>query len=62
MSDVYIVEAARTPLGKRGGGLAGMHPGDIAAGALGGLIERSKIDPSAVDQIIGGCVAQVGRA
>lgn len=61
MSEVYIVEAARTPLGKRGGGLAGMHPGDIAAGALGGLIQRSGIDPAAVDQIIGGCVAQVGE-
>lgn len=61
MSDVYIVEAVRTPLGKRGGGLAGMHPADLEVASLSALVERSGIDPKAVDQVIGGCVSQVGE-
>jgi acetyl-CoA C-acetyltransferase len=61
MSEVFIVDAVRTPLGKRGGGLAGMHPADLEVASLSALVERSGIDPNVVDQVIGGCVSQVGE-
>jgi len=55
-----IVEAARTPIGKRGGWLAGLHAAEILGAAQTGLIERSGIDPELVEQVIGGCVTQAG--
>ena len=61
MSEVFIVDAVRTPLGKRGGGLAGMHPADLEVASFSALVERSGIDPNVVDQVIGGCVSQVGE-
>ena len=61
MSDVYIVDAIRTPLGKRGGGLAGVHPAELSGRALKGLVDHSGLDPKVVDQVIGGCVSQVGE-
>jgi len=61
MRDAVIVEAVRTPLGKRGGGLAGLHSADISALVLQALAERSGIDPVQVDDVIWGCVSQIGE-
>jgi acetyl-CoA C-acetyltransferase len=61
MRDVYIVEAARSPLGKRGGGLSTLHPSDLLAAVQRGVIERAGIAPVEVGQVIGGCVSQVGE-
>jgi acetyl-CoA C-acetyltransferase len=60
MSEVVIVEAVRTPVGRRGGGLSTMHSADLLAEVLGALVERSGIDPAEVGQVVGGCVSQVG--
>ena len=61
MRDAVIVEAVRTPTGKRNGGLAGMHSADLSAHVLRALAERSGIDPGLVDDVIWGCVMQVGE-
>ena len=61
MPDVVIVEAARSPIGRRGGGLSTLHPADLLGAVQKALVERSGIDPAAVDQIVGGCVTQVGE-
>jgi acetyl-CoA C-acetyltransferase len=61
MTDVVIVEAVRSPLGKRGGGLSTMHSADLLGAVQRELIDRSGIDPSVVDQVVGGCVSQVGE-
>jgi acetyl-CoA C-acetyltransferase len=60
MSDVVIVEAVRSPIGRRGGGLSTMHSADLLATVLQQLIQRSGIDPAEVGQVVGGCVSQVG--
>ena len=59
--EAYIVDAVRTAGGRRGGRLAGVHPVDLAAGALDALIERTGIDPASVDDVIMGCVSQAGE-
>ncbi|MEY2424814.1 MAG: acetyl-CoA C-acetyltransferase [Actinomycetota bacterium] len=59
--DVVIVEAVRSPLGRRAGGLSTIHPVELLAAVQTELIQRSGIDPAAVDQIVGGCVSQVGE-
>ncbi|CAN5373787.1 thiolase family protein [soil metagenome] len=61
MRDAVIVEAVRTPVGKRRGGLAGVHPVDLSAHVLDALIERTGLDPVLVDDVIWGCVSQVGE-
>ena len=61
MRDAVIVEAVRTPVGKRNGGLSGVHPADLSAHVLNGLVERAGIDPALVDDVIWGCVSQVGE-
>jgi acetyl-CoA acyltransferase len=61
MRDAVIVEAVRTPVGKRKGGLAGVHPGDLSSHVLTSLAERSGIDPAIVEDVIWGCVSQVGE-
>ena len=61
MRDVVVVEAVRSPVGRRNGGLSGMHSADLLGVALNELIERSGIDPAEVGQLIGGCVSQVGQ-
>ena len=61
MRDAVIVEAVRTPVGKRNGGLAGVHPGDLSSHVLTVLAERSGIDPVIVEDVIWGCVSQVGE-
>jgi acetyl-CoA acyltransferase len=57
--EAVIVEAVRSATGKRNGKLAGVHPVDLLATVLGGLVERTGIDPELVDDVIGGCVDQV---
>ncbi len=61
MADVVIVEAVRTPVGRRNGALSSVHPADLLGTALTALVERSGVDPTAVDQVVGGCVSQVGE-
>jgi acetyl-CoA acyltransferase len=61
MRDAVIVEAVRTPVGKRKGGLAGVHPVDLSAHVLNAVAQRSGIDPALVDDVIWGCVSQVGE-
>jgi acetyl-CoA C-acetyltransferase len=58
--EVVVVEAVRTPVGKRRGGLSAMHAIDLLAAALQELMERSGVDPAEVGQVVGGCVGQVG--
>lgn len=60
MADAYIVEAVRSPVGKRGGGLAQAHPADLGAHVLRALVERSGVDPVGIDDVLWGCVGQVG--
>jgi acetyl-CoA C-acetyltransferase len=61
MSEVVIVEAVRTPIGRRNGGLSTVHPADLLATAVGELVTRSGIDPAEVGQLVAGCVSQVGE-
>jgi acetyl-CoA acyltransferase len=61
MRDAVIVEAVRTPVGKRNGGLSGVHPVDLSAHVLEALAGRSGIDPGVVDDVVWGCVSQVGE-
>ncbi|MFE2965198.1 thiolase family protein [Streptomyces sp. NPDC059340] len=60
MREAVIVEAVRTAVGKRNGGLSGMHAADLSAVVLGALVERTGLDPEVVDDVIWGCVSQVG--
>jgi acetyl-CoA acyltransferase len=61
MRDAVIVQAVRTPVGKRNGGLSGVHPVDLSAHVLTALAERSGVDPALVDDVVWGCVGQVGE-
>ena len=61
MRDAVIVEAVRTPVGKRGGGLSGLHPADLSALVLQALAARTGVDPGLVDDVVWGCVSQVGE-
>ncbi|TYP86472.1 thiolase family protein [Blastococcus xanthinilyticus] len=61
MRDAVICAAVRTPVGKRGGGLSGVHAVDLSAHVLGALAERSGIDPAVVEDVFWGCVSQVGE-
>lgn len=61
MRDAVIVESIRTPVGKRGGGLSGVHAADLSAVVLKALVERTGINPEVVDDVIWGCVSQVGE-
>lgn len=61
MTDVYIVEACRSPIGKRGKGLAGLKPADLLGRVQKAALERSGIAPENIDQVVGGCVSQVGE-
>ncbi|WP_022884845.1 thiolase family protein [Glaciibacter superstes] len=62
-NDAVIVDVVRTPSGrgKPGGALSGVHPADLLAGVLGELVSRNGLDPAQVDDVIGGCVSQVGE-
>jgi acetyl-CoA C-acetyltransferase len=61
MRDVFIVEAVRSPIGRRRGDLATLHPGDLLGVVQKGALDRRGIDPARIDQVIGGCVSQVGE-
>src|ERR1700749_2825904 len=61
MRDAVIVDAVRTPVGKRKGTLSGVHPAALSAGVLTALAERTGIDPTIVDDVVWGCVAQAGE-
>jgi acetyl-CoA C-acetyltransferase len=56
----YLVGAVRTPVGRRGGGLAGVHPADLAGHAIAALLDRAGVDPAAVEDVILGCVDTLG--
>jgi acetyl-CoA C-acetyltransferase len=60
LRDAYVIDAVRTPVGKRNGALAAVHPADLGAAALRGLLDRNTIDPAVVDDVIVGCVDNVG--
>lgn len=61
MAEAVIVEAVRSPVGKRNGALSGVHPSELSAQVLNGLVERAGIDPALVDDVIWGCVMQAGE-
>jgi acetyl-CoA C-acetyltransferase len=60
MAEAYIVDAVRSPVGKKKGSLANMHPADLGAHALSALMQRTRIDPGAVEDVIFGCVDTIG--
>ena len=60
MSEVVIVEAVRSPIGRRGGGLSSMHSADLLGSVLKELIDRSGIDPAIVDQVLFCCARNEG--
>ena len=60
MREAVIVEAVRTPVGKRNGALSAMHAADLSAVVLAALVQRTGIDPAEVDDVVWGCVSQVG--
>ncbi len=61
MVEAVIVEAVRSPVGKRNGGLSGVHPADLSAQVLNGLVDKAGIDPGIVEDVIWGCVSQAGE-
>jgi acetyl-CoA C-acetyltransferase len=61
MTNVVIVDAVRTPIGRRGGGLSSVHPADLLATVQRSLVDRTGIDPNDVGQVVAGCVSQVGE-
>lgn len=60
MREVVIVDALRSPIGKRGGALAATHPADVLGPVLAGLLDRNKVASDAIDQVVGGCINKVG--
>ncbi len=60
MTEAYIVDAVRTPVGKRGGGFSSAHPADMAAHVIKTVVGRHDVDPAAVDDVILGCLDQIG--
>ncbi len=60
MTEAYIIDAVRTPVGKRGGALAGVHSADLGAHTLAALMRRTGVDPGAVDDVIMGCCDTIG--
>src|SRR6478609_2864456 len=60
MPEAYIIDAVRSPVGKRNGGLAQIHPADLGAHAIGALFDRVDVDPIAVDDVVFGCVDTIG--
>ncbi|WP_042378738.1 acetyl-CoA C-acetyltransferase [Streptacidiphilus melanogenes] len=60
MAEAYIIDAVRTPVGRKGGGLAAVHPADLGAHVLTALMARTGVDPSAVEDVVFGCLDAVG--
>src|ERR1700730_13004455 len=61
MREAVIVDAVRTPVGRRDGALKGWHPVDLLAHTLKAIVHRSKLDPALIDDVIAGCVSQIGE-
>ncbi|MQA13221.1 MAG: acetyl-CoA C-acyltransferase [Pseudonocardiaceae bacterium] len=61
MRDAVIVEAVRSPVGKRNGALSGIHPAELSAQVLNAVVERAGAEPAAVEDVVWGCVSQVGE-
>ncbi|MBM0126177.1 thiolase family protein [Pimelobacter simplex] len=61
MAEAVIIDAVRTPLGKRGGGLSSVHPVDLGAQVLSALVQRTGVDPGLVEDVIWGCVTSIGE-
>jgi acetyl-CoA C-acetyltransferase len=61
MAEVVIVEAVRTPIGRRNGGLSSVHPADLLGTVQRAVVDRSGIDPATIEQVVTGCVSQVGE-
>jgi acetyl-CoA C-acetyltransferase len=61
MQEVFIVEAVRSAIGRRKGAFAGVHPADLLGAVQRAAVERARVDPQAIGQIVGGCVSQVGE-
>src|SRR6185436_4339503 len=61
MPEAYIVDAVRTAGGRKGGALKDWHPADMAAQVLNALVDRTGVDPAAIDDVIMGCVGQAGE-
>src|SRR4029453_647579 len=59
-AEAYIIDAVRTPVGRRRGGLATVHPADLGAHSLPALVARPGIDPAAVEDVVFGCVDTIG--
>ncbi|HVJ97840.1 MAG TPA: acetyl-CoA C-acyltransferase, partial [Acidimicrobiia bacterium] len=60
MPEAYIVDAVRSPVGRRNGGLAKVHPADLGAHSISALMDRVDVDPGAVDDVVFGCVDTIG--
>jgi acetyl-CoA C-acetyltransferase len=60
MAEAYIVDSVRSPVGRKGGGLAAVHPADLGAHVITGLLDRTGIDPAAVEDVVFGCVDTIG--
>ena len=60
MSEAFIVDAVRSPMGRFRGGLSELHPVDLGAEVLRGLMDRVVVDPANIDDVIWGCVGQIG--
>ncbi|MGZ4610951.1 MAG: thiolase family protein, partial [Actinomycetes bacterium] len=56
----FVVRAVRSPVGRRGGGLSHVHPADLGAHVLRALVERTGVDPAEIDDVLWGCVGQMG--
>jgi acetyl-CoA C-acetyltransferase len=61
MTNIVIVDAVRTPIGKRNGGLSTLHPAEVLSKVQKAIIERTGVDPADIGQVVGGCVSQVGE-
>src|SRR5438094_7613253 len=60
MAEAYLIEAVRTPIGRRNGGLKDVHPADLGAHVIKGLLDRAKVDPMTVDDVVWGCCDAIG--
>jgi len=60
VAEAYIIDAIRTPVGRRGGGLSAVHPADLGAHSISALLDRTGVDPAAVEDVVFGCVDAIG--
>ena len=60
MTEAYIIDTVRTPVGRRNGGLSKVHPADLGAHTIKSLLRRTDVDPMAIDDVMFGCVDQIG--